>query len=67
MGWLSIVLLALALVAALWPFVRRDRGALQFLVAALLLALAGYSWQGRPDQPGSEPSRSRSAVFSTLP
>ena len=35
MGWLSIVLLALALVAALWPFVRRDRGALQFLVAAL--------------------------------
>ena len=53
MGWLTIVLLALALAAALWPFVRKDRGALQFLVAALLLALAGYSWQGRPDQPGS--------------
>ena len=27
-------------------FLRRDCGALQFLAAALLLALAGYSWQG---------------------
>ncbi|HYD11945.1 MAG TPA: cytochrome C biogenesis protein [Allosphingosinicella sp.] len=53
MGWVTIVLLALAIGAGLWPFVRRDRGALQFLAAALLLALAGYSWQGRPDQPGS--------------
>lgn len=56
MGWLTIVLLVLALGAALWPFVRKDRGALQFLAAALLLALAGYSWQGRPDQPGSPKS-----------
>lgn len=53
MGWLTMVLLTLAVAAGLYPFVRRDRGALQFLAAALLLALAGYSWQGKPDRPGS--------------
>ncbi|HTU10905.1 MAG TPA: tetratricopeptide repeat protein [Allosphingosinicella sp.] len=53
MGWVAMLLLALAVAAGLYPFVRKDRGALQFLLAALLLALAGYSWQGRPDQPGS--------------
>ena len=56
MGWLTIVLLALAIVAGLYPFMRRDKGALQFLGAALLLALAGYSAQGRPSQPGSPKS-----------
>ena len=56
MGWLPVILLVLAVAAALWPFARRDKGALQFLAAALLLALAGYSWQGRPDQPGSPKS-----------
>jgi cytochrome c-type biogenesis protein CcmH len=53
MGWVAIVLLTLAVAAALFPFVRKDKGAAQFLAAALLLALAGYSWQGRPEQPGS--------------
>ena len=48
MGWLIIVVLALATAAGLWPFVRRDLGALQFLGAALFLALAGYAWQGHP-------------------
>jgi cytochrome c-type biogenesis protein CcmH/NrfG len=56
MGWLPLILLALAVAAALFPFVRKDKGALQFLAAALLLALAGYSWQGRPGQPGSPKS-----------
>src|SRR5207237_1109006 len=44
---------ALAVAAGLYPFVRRDKGAFQFLIAALLLALAGYSWQGNPGQGGS--------------
>jgi cytochrome c-type biogenesis protein CcmH/NrfG len=56
MGWVTILLLALAVAAGLFPFVRKDKGALQFLAAALLLALAGYSWQGHPDQPGSPKS-----------
>ena len=60
MGWLIIILLAIATFAGLWPFVRRDKGAFQFLAAALLLALAGYSLQGRPQldgQPKPPPER----------
>jgi cytochrome c-type biogenesis protein CcmH/NrfG len=53
MGWITMVLLTLAVIAGLLPFVRKDKGALQFLAAALLLALAGYSWQGHPDMKGS--------------
>ena len=53
MGWAVILFLALATAAALWPFVRGDKGALQFLAAALLLALAGYSLQGRPQLEGA--------------
>jgi cytochrome c-type biogenesis protein CcmH/NrfG len=56
MGWLPVVLLVLTIAAALYPFARKDKGALQFLAAALLLALAVYSWQGRPGQAGSPKS-----------
>ena len=52
MGWLIMIVLALALGAALWPFLSKDKGALQFLGAALLLALAGYAWQGHPAMAG---------------
>lgn len=51
MGWLVILILALLTLAALWYFVR-DRAAVQFLGAALLLALAGYAWQGNPGMEG---------------
>jgi cytochrome c-type biogenesis protein CcmH/NrfG len=47
-GWILMLALALATGAGLWRFVRKDKGAVQFLGAALLLALAGYAWQGRP-------------------
>jgi len=39
--------------AGLAVFVRRDPGALQFSAAALLLALAGYAWQGHPGFAGA--------------
>lgn len=52
MGWLIMVALALAVGGALWRFAARDKAALQFLGAALLLALAGYAWQGRPGLAG---------------
>lgn len=63
-GWIAMIALVLAVAACLYPFARRDKGALQFLAAALLLALAGYSWQGRPDQPGSPKA---AAAASQLP
>jgi cytochrome c-type biogenesis protein CcmH/NrfG len=52
-GWLFILAMALALLVALWRFGHLDRGGLQFLGAALLLALAGYAWQGHPALAGS--------------
>ena len=51
MGWAVMVALALLTGGALAWFVR-DKGALQFLGAALLLALAGYAWQGNPGMAG---------------
>jgi cytochrome c-type biogenesis protein CcmH/NrfG len=53
MGWLLMGAFALLVGAGLYPFVRRDKGALQFLAAGLLLALAGYAWQGHPGFAGS--------------
>lgn len=62
MGWVIIVALALAVGIAIWRFAKFDRAALQLLAAALLLALAGYSWQGRPGlegRPKPPPARER--------
>ena len=53
MGWAIMVALALLAGLGLAWFARRDKGALQFLAAALLLALAGYAWQGHPFMAGS--------------
>lgn len=52
MGWIIMLALAVLTGAALWRFVEKDKAALQFLAAALLLALAGYAWQGRPQLEG---------------
>ena len=53
MGWLILIVLALAAFAAVWRFGSLDRAGLQLLAAALLLALAGYAWQGRPGLAGA--------------
>lgn len=53
MGWAIMLALTLLAVAGLFLFVRVDKGALQFTAAALLLALAGYAWQGHPNMPGA--------------
>lgn len=49
------ILLALAAVAfvAIWRLARLDRAGIQLLAAALLLAGAGYAWQGSPGMAGS--------------
>ena len=53
MGWAPLLVLAVAAFAAIWRFGRLDPAGLQLLAAALLLALAGYAWQGRPGLGGS--------------
>jgi cytochrome c-type biogenesis protein CcmH/NrfG len=64
MGWLLILLLGAALLLILWRFVRLDRAALQFVAAAVLLAMAGYAWQGSPGLAGSP---APAAVRKSLP
>jgi len=51
MGWAITIALVLATGGALAWFIR-DKAARQFLGAALMLALAGYALQGRPDFEG---------------
>ncbi|HEY0325987.1 MAG TPA: tetratricopeptide repeat protein, partial [Allosphingosinicella sp.] len=53
MGWVVMLVLALLVAAGLWRWIRGDMGMIQFLGAALLLALAGYAWQGRPGLAGA--------------
>ncbi|MGZ8287043.1 MAG: tetratricopeptide repeat protein [Allosphingosinicella sp.] len=53
MGLLALLILALAAFAATWRFGRLDRAGAQFLASALLLACAGYAWQGSPGLAGS--------------
>ena len=48
MGWLIVLLLAAAAFGAIWRYGRLGPAGLQLTAAALLLALAGYAWQGRP-------------------
>ena len=53
MGW--VVLLGLALVAfgLLWRFGNMPRSAMELTAAAVLLGVAGYAWQGSPQQEGT--------------
>ena len=51
-GWLSLILLIVLVLAALWWAGRLRGTALQLATAALLFGVAGYAWQGRPGQPG---------------
>lgn len=56
-GWIVMLVLAGAVMLGLWRWVRHDKGALQFLGAGLLLALAGYAWQGQPGLAGAPKAR----------
>lgn len=61
-GWLVMLLLAGAVGLGLWRWFRRDMAALQLLGAALLIALAGYAWQGRPGMEGAAKARGEQAL-----
>lgn len=47
-GWLIFAGLAAAVALALWWWRRPDKAAWQLIGAALLVAAAGYAWQGHP-------------------
>ncbi len=52
MGWLIALAFAALALLGLWLSGRCSRAALYLAGAALLLALAGYGWQGSPDIAG---------------
>ena len=52
MGWLLIIILAALVFVLLWRFADFRGPPLQLLASALLIALAGYAWQGQPGLAG---------------
>lgn len=64
MGWLFILLSGALVLGLLWRFAGLDRNGLQFVASALLLAMAGYAWQGSPGLSGSP---KRAAAQEVLP
>jgi cytochrome c-type biogenesis protein CcmH len=53
MGWMLILIFVLMFAGGLWYLGKLKRSALEFSVAALLVAVAGYALQGSPSLPGS--------------
>lgn len=51
MGWLFASVFAGISFAGLWKFGRMPRSAIELTIAALLIGLAGYAWQGSPSLP----------------
>jgi cytochrome c-type biogenesis protein CcmH len=65
MGWAVILFLAVAVGGGLWRFGRFDKATGQLLAAALLIAMAGYAWQGHPALPGSPTAARQQASIQT--
>lgn len=61
MGWISAFGLAGLVFAILRQSRWLPREALEIVAAALIVALAGYAWQGSPDMPGKPVEFSQSA------
>ena len=55
MGWIWLLALGAITAAGLWRFGKLPRSALELPASALLLAVAGYAWQGRPALDGRPP------------
>ena len=51
-GWIMFAAIVLIVLAALWRFAGLGREVWTFVFAAVMLAAAGYAWQGRPGEPG---------------
>jgi cytochrome c-type biogenesis protein CcmH len=61
MGWVILIAMAAIAFALLVRFGKLPRTTLELLVAALVVGIAGYAWQGSPVLPGS-PVTSREVV-----
>lgn len=57
-GWLIAFALAGLVLLALWRSRMVSRAGLEIALVAVLIAMAGYAWQGSPDMAGNPVSRS---------
>lgn len=53
MAWVIACMLSIGAVLLLYASGKCSRLALEIAVASVLIALAGYSWEGSPDMPGN--------------
>jgi cytochrome c-type biogenesis protein CcmH len=53
MAWLFALIFALVALSLLWRFGKLPRSGLELAVAAALIGIAGYVWQGSPTQAGA--------------
>jgi cytochrome c-type biogenesis protein CcmH len=67
MGWVIAVILAAVTGLLLWRFARLPRGSGGFIAAAMLVALAGYGWQARPNLAGAPRAAPDEAMMPDTP
>jgi len=53
MAWVCILLFALVALGLIWRFAGLPRAGLELAIAAALVGIAGYVWQGSPTQVGT--------------
>ncbi len=53
MAWIVVLVFSLVALALIWRFAGLPRAGLELAVAAALVGIAGYVWQGSPTQVGS--------------
>ncbi len=64
MGWVAAIAMALLALVFILLFVRDRRKLWPVVAAAIVLGLAGYAWQGHPEQP-SAPGKPLAAELQT--
>lgn len=57
MAWLFALIFAVAAVGLLWRFGKLPRSGIELALAASLLGVTGYVWQGEPSQTGAPVER----------
>ena len=57
MAWLFALIFAVAAVGLLWRFGKLPRSGIELALAASLLGVTGYVWQGEPSQAGAPVER----------
>ncbi len=62
MGWVFIIVLAVIAAGLLLRYARLPRAGVELVLAAALLAVAGYAWQGSPREAGA-PVKPREATL----